>query len=80
MTLDEAAGVRLTTHAGDVSVGRLNGPARISTGKGGITIAEAVRGAVVLRTQAGDVSVGAAPGVSPPWTPVPATAASATRS
>ena len=64
VTLDEAAGVRLTTLAGDVSVGRLNGPAQISTGKGDITIAEAVRGEVVLRTQAGDVSVGAAPGVS----------------
>jgi DUF4097 and DUF4098 domain-containing protein YvlB len=62
--LDEAASVRLTTAAGDVSVGRLQGPAEISTAKGDIRIAEAVRGAVVLRTQAGDVSVGAAAGVS----------------
>jgi DUF4097 and DUF4098 domain-containing protein YvlB len=62
--LDEAASVRVTTVGGDVSVGRLNGPAEISTGKGDIRIAEAVRGAVVLRTQAGDVSVGAAHGVS----------------
>ena len=62
--LDEAASVRLTTVAGDVSVGRLNGPAEISIGKGDIRIAEAVRGTVVLRTQAGDVSVGAAHGVS----------------
>lgn len=62
--LDEAASVRLTTVGGDVSVGRLNGPAEISTGKGDIRIAEAVRGTVVLRTQAGDVSVGAAHGVS----------------
>jgi DUF4097 and DUF4098 domain-containing protein YvlB len=62
--LDEAASVRLSTQAGDVSVGRLSGPAEISTGKGGIRIAEAVRGTVVLRTQAGDVSVGAAAGVS----------------
>jgi DUF4097 and DUF4098 domain-containing protein YvlB len=62
--LDEAASVRLTTHAGDVTVGRLNGPAEISTGKGDIRITEAVRGTVVLRTQAGDVSVGAAAGVS----------------
>jgi DUF4097 and DUF4098 domain-containing protein YvlB len=62
--LDEAASVRLTTVAGDVSVGRLNGPAEISTGKGDIRIAEAVRGTVALRTQAGDVSVGAAHGVS----------------
>lgn len=62
--LDEAASVRLTTQAGDVSVGRLSGPAEISTGKGDIQIAEAVHGTVVLRTQAGDVSVGAAAGVS----------------
>jgi hypothetical protein len=34
--LDEAASVRLTTLAGDVSVGRLNGPAEISIGKGDI--------------------------------------------
>ncbi|MET7993887.1 DUF4097 family beta strand repeat-containing protein [Amycolatopsis sp. NPDC005232] len=62
--VDEAAGLRLSTQAGDVSVGRLNGPASITTGKGNIDIAEAVRGSVVLRTSAGDVSVGAAPGVS----------------
>lgn len=62
--LDEVAGVRLHTQAGDVAIGRLNGPAQISTAKGDIRIAEAVRGEVVLRTQAGDVSVGAAPGVS----------------
>jgi DUF4097 and DUF4098 domain-containing protein YvlB len=62
--LDEAASARLTTHAGDVTVGHLSGPAEISTGKGDIRIAEAVRGTVVLRTQAGDVSVGAAAGVS----------------
>ena len=62
--LDEAASVRLTTDAGDVEVGRLNGPAEVSIGKGDIRIAEAVRGTVVLRTQAGDVSVGAATGVS----------------
>ncbi|MCP2257452.1 putative adhesin [Streptoalloteichus tenebrarius] len=62
--LDEAASLRLTTAAGDVTVGRLTGPAQISTGKGDIRIDEAVRGTVVLRTQAGDVSVGAAAGVS----------------
>jgi DUF4097 and DUF4098 domain-containing protein YvlB len=62
--LDEAASVRLTVAAGDVSVGRLNGPAEITTAKGDIRIAEAVGGTVVLRTQAGDVSVGAAHGVS----------------
>ncbi|MFE7571596.1 DUF4097 family beta strand repeat-containing protein [Streptomyces sp. NPDC057539] len=62
--VDEATSVRLTALAGDVSVGRLSGPAEISTQKGDIHIAEAVRGAVVLRTESGDVSVGAAPGVS----------------
>jgi len=62
--LDEAASARLTTSAGDVSVGRLHGPAEIRTAKGDIRIAEAVRGTVVLRTEAGDVSVGATAGAS----------------
>ncbi|MBM7491060.1 DUF4097 family beta strand repeat-containing protein [Micromonospora luteifusca] len=62
--LDEAASARLTTAAGDVSVGRLNGPAEISTRKGDIRVTEAVRGTVVLRTDAGELSVGAAHGVS----------------
>jgi DUF4097 and DUF4098 domain-containing protein YvlB len=62
--LDEAASVRLTAIDGDVEVGRLNGPAEISTARGDIRIAEAVRGMVVLRTQSGDISVGAAAGVS----------------
>ncbi|WP_433313391.1 DUF4097 family beta strand repeat-containing protein [Micromonospora sp. CA-269861] len=62
--LDEAASVRITTTAGDISVGRLNGPAEITTQKGDIQITEAVRGSVVLRTDAGAVSVGAAHGVS----------------
>lgn len=62
--LDEAASVRLTTDAGDISVGRLNGPAEISTGKGDIRIDEAARGTVVLSTKAGEISVGAAAGVS----------------
>jgi DUF4097 and DUF4098 domain-containing protein YvlB len=62
--LDEATSVRLTALAGDISVGRLGGPAEISTLQGDIHIAEAVRGTVVLRTQSGDVSVGAAHGVS----------------
>jgi len=62
--IDEAASVHLTAAAGDVTVGRLTGPAEISTAKGDIRITEAVRGPVVLRTQAGDVSIGAATGVS----------------
>ena len=62
--IDEAASVRLTAVDGDVEVGRLNGPAEISTARGDIRITEAVRGTVVLRTQSGDITVGAAPGVS----------------
>ncbi|MES9537820.1 MULTISPECIES: DUF4097 family beta strand repeat-containing protein [unclassified Actinomadura] len=62
--LDEAASVRLTATDGDVEVGRLGGPAEISTQRGDIRIAEAVSGKVVLRTQSGDISVAAAAGVS----------------
>lgn len=62
--LDEAASVRLTAHDGDITVGRLNGPAEISTQKGDIRITEALGGTVVLETQMGDVTVGAARGVS----------------
>ncbi|MFE5815819.1 DUF4097 family beta strand repeat-containing protein [Streptomyces sp. NPDC056479] len=62
--LDETDSARLTTLDGDISVGRLGGPAEISTQKGDIRITAAVRGTVVLTTQMGDVSVGAARGVS----------------
>ncbi|MGW4461597.1 DUF4097 family beta strand repeat-containing protein [Micromonospora sp. NPDC004704] len=62
--IDEAGSLRLTAIDGDVEVGRLNGPAEISTDRGDIRIAEAVRGSVVLRTQSGNISVGAAAGVS----------------
>ncbi|MGW0464731.1 DUF4097 family beta strand repeat-containing protein [Streptomyces sp. NPDC003027] len=62
--IDEATSVRLTALAGDVVVGRLGGPAEISTQKGDIKIAEAAGGTVVLTTQMGDVSIGAAHGVS----------------
>ncbi|MFI0786258.1 DUF4097 family beta strand repeat-containing protein [Streptomyces lydicus] len=61
---DEAASARLTVHDGDVSVGRLGGPAEISTQRGGIQINEAMHGRVTLSTQQGDISVGAARGVS----------------
>ncbi|MFF4104228.1 DUF4097 family beta strand repeat-containing protein [Streptomyces sp. NPDC001903] len=61
--LDETAGARLTLQAGDISVGRLGGPAEISTQKGDLRVDEAVRGAVVLTTRSGDISVGAARGV-----------------
>ncbi|WP_424889609.1 DUF4097 family beta strand repeat-containing protein [Streptomyces sp. XH2] len=62
--IEEAASVRLTAVDGDVEVGRLGGPAEISTARGDIRITEAVRGPVVLRTESGDISVGAARGVS----------------
>ena len=62
--IDEAASVRPTAVDGDVEVGRLGGPAEISTARGDIRIAEAVRGTVVLRTESGDITVGAAAGVS----------------
>jgi len=62
--IDEAASLRLSAVVGDVSVGRLSGPAEISTTKGDIRIDEAARGTVVLSTQAGDVSIAAAAGVS----------------
>ncbi|MEU5539860.1 DUF4097 family beta strand repeat-containing protein [Streptomyces sp. NPDC020362] len=62
--LDEAASLRLTATDGDVEVGRLGGPAQISTARGDIRITEATRGTVELRTQSGDINVGAAAGVS----------------
>ncbi|MCT9084590.1 DUF4097 family beta strand repeat-containing protein [Streptomyces fulvoviolaceus] len=62
--IDEAASVRLTATDGDVEVGRLGGPAQISTARGDIRIDEAVRGTLVLRTQSGDITVTAAAGVS----------------
>ncbi|WP_019634534.1 DUF4097 family beta strand repeat-containing protein [Actinomadura atramentaria] len=62
--LDEASSVRLTAVDGDVEVGRLTGPAEISTARGDIRIAEAAAGDVELRTAAGSITVGAARGVS----------------
>lgn len=62
--LDETGSARLALQAGDVSVGRLGGPAEISTLKGDLRITEAVRGTVTLRTESGEISVGAARGVS----------------
>ncbi|MCG3043292.1 DUF4097 domain-containing protein [Streptomyces sp. S1A] len=61
--LDETASAGLTLQAGDISVGRLGGPAQISTQKGDIHIAEALRGTVTLRTEHGDISIAAAAGV-----------------
>ncbi|MFD9963290.1 DUF4097 family beta strand repeat-containing protein [Amycolatopsis sp. NPDC058986] len=62
--IDNAASLRLTAVDGDVEVGRLGGPAQISTARGDIRVAEATRGTVVLSTQSGGISIGAAAGVS----------------
>ncbi|MFI0357504.1 DUF4097 family beta strand repeat-containing protein [Actinomadura sp. 9N407] len=62
--IDETAALTLTTQAGDIEIGRLGGPAEITTAKGDIRITEAMGGRVVLNTQAGDITVGAATGVS----------------
>ncbi|MEV6245548.1 DUF4097 family beta strand repeat-containing protein [Streptomyces sp. NPDC051742] len=64
VTLDETANARLALLAGDITVGRLGGPAEISTQQGDLRVAEATRGTVVLRTESGAISVDAAPGVS----------------
>lgn len=61
---DETASARLTLATGDITVGRLNGPAEITTDKGDITVTEARHGTVTLTTQHGDITVGAAQGVS----------------
>ncbi|MER7204648.1 hypothetical protein CG723_41990 [Streptomyces sp. CB01635] len=62
--IDETASARLTLQAGDVFVGRLNGPSQISTQKGDLNIAEATSGTVELHTLSGDITIGAARGVS----------------
>ncbi|WP_433246472.1 DUF4097 family beta strand repeat-containing protein [Streptosporangium sp. CA-135522] len=62
--LDETESAHLTLQAGDITVGRLGGPAQINTQKGDLRITEAVRGTVVLRTEAGQIAIGAARGVS----------------
>ncbi|OLF18040.1 DUF4097 family beta strand repeat-containing protein [Actinophytocola xanthii] len=64
ITIEAAEGVRLTAVDGDVEIGRLHGPAEITTTRGDIRIAEATGGTVVLSTQSGDISVVAAAGVS----------------
>lgn len=55
--IDEAASVRLTTQAGDVSVGRLTGSAEISTQKGDITlgVAEGLSAAMDAGTSYGRI-------------------------
>ncbi|MFD3662219.1 DUF4097 family beta strand repeat-containing protein [Streptomyces sp. NPDC058659] len=62
--LDETASARLTLQAGDITVGRLGGPAELRTQKGDIRITEAKTGTVTVRTESGDLEIGAARGVS----------------
>ncbi|WAZ20912.1 DUF4097 domain-containing protein [Streptomyces cinnabarinus] len=62
--LDEAATAQLTLADGDITIGRLNGPAELRTQRGDLRIAEAATGNVNLRTEQGDITVGAARGVS----------------
>ncbi|WP_137988873.1 DUF4097 family beta strand repeat-containing protein [Streptomyces vilmorinianum] len=61
--LDETATAHLTLQAGDIAIGRLNGPGRISTQKGDLHITEAVHGTLTLATEHGEITVGAARGV-----------------
>ncbi|MFG2914840.1 DUF4097 family beta strand repeat-containing protein [Kitasatospora sp. NPDC048298] len=62
--IDEAASLELSAVDGDVEVGRLTGPARITTTRGDIRVTEARRGTVELSTRSGNITVGAAAGVS----------------
>jgi hypothetical protein len=54
--IDEAADVRLNTQAGDVTVGRLNGSAEITTLKGDITVATARSASLDADTSYGRVT------------------------
>ncbi|MFC9297037.1 DUF4097 family beta strand repeat-containing protein [Streptomyces sp. NPDC057011] len=62
--LDETAAATLTLQAGDITLGRLGGPARITTHKGDLHITEATTGTVELRTEHGEITIGAARGTS----------------
>jgi hypothetical protein len=61
--LDETGEAHLSLVAGDITVGRLGGPARISTQQGDLRVTEAMGGPVELRTESGDITVGVARGV-----------------
>lgn len=64
ISIDEAASLQLTAVDGDIEVGRLGGPAQISTARGDIHITQAAHGKVVLSTRSGNITIGAATGVS----------------
>jgi DUF4097 and DUF4098 domain-containing protein YvlB len=62
--LDETTNLNLTAVDGDIEIGRLGGPAQISTARGDITITEATTGELLLNTHSGDITIGAATGIS----------------
>ncbi|MGW5126941.1 DUF4097 family beta strand repeat-containing protein [Streptomyces sp. NPDC004069] len=62
--VDEAASACLTLAAGDITLGRLDGTARLATRKGDLTVTEAVGGTLTLRTEQGDIAVTTARGTS----------------
>ena len=64
INIDQAASLHLTAVDGDITIGRLGGPAHITTARGNIHIAEAARGPVALETHSGDITINAAPSVS----------------
>jgi hypothetical protein len=62
--IDEAAQLNLVAVDGPVHIGRLTGPAQITTARGDITINEADHGTLELRTSHGDITVNTAPHAS----------------
>ncbi|MFE1380880.1 DUF4097 family beta strand repeat-containing protein [Streptomyces sp. NPDC058740] len=62
--LDEAASAEVRVQDGDITIGRLAGPAVLRTMNGDLKVAEAVRGDLELRTEKGDIEIGAARGSS----------------
>ncbi|MFE1954158.1 MULTISPECIES: DUF4097 family beta strand repeat-containing protein [Streptomyces] len=60
--VDESSAARVTVAAGDITLGRLTGPAHVRTQKGDITVTEAARGDLDLKTEMGDITVDTAQG------------------
>ncbi|MFE6225392.1 DUF4097 family beta strand repeat-containing protein [Streptomyces sp. NPDC057854] len=62
--LDEAATAHLTLQDGDITIGRLNGPADLTTARGDLRVTEATTGTLTLTTHSGSITVGAARGTA----------------
>ncbi|GAA1441558.1 DUF4097 family beta strand repeat-containing protein [Leifsonia poae] len=62
--LDEATTAQLGALDGDITIGRLTGPAEVSTARGDVRVGEALQGTLALSTQLGNVSVGVPAGVT----------------